>query len=156
MTEFKLKCCEGSGQSCHKDLCPHFRKAEQEVKSAWPYEGTGFGNLYGNPGVLHFLAQVSKDLGIIPTPQKSAVPKKKRMNRPTMTFQEWVVKRRTQRGDNDNLFRHCKVSERVKKLPCGCKPNSDGEIFVRQEFNSKTGMSIGWSCGMNKKHTQIF
>ncbi len=59
-----LSCCEGKEKSgnCLRDLCPHYDKAKYRIIGSWPYVGTGFGNLYGNPGHGHFLTGVREDL----------------------------------------------------------------------------------------------
>ena len=65
MTEIKLECCCGSENydgHCLKDRCPHYRQAQEEVSSSWPYVGTGFGNLHGNPKHSHFLSKVRENL----------------------------------------------------------------------------------------------
>lgn len=65
MVKIVLKCCEGKeawrGQ-CLRSRCPHYDKAEMDVNREWPYEGTGFGNLYGNPGHGHYLSKVQQML----------------------------------------------------------------------------------------------
>ncbi len=61
MTEIKLKCCAGNEKysgHCIKTRCPIYRKAEETVDRAWPYIGTGFGNLYGNPDHACYLSEV--------------------------------------------------------------------------------------------------
>lgn len=61
--KIQLDCCEGKDERiCLKDRCPHYRKARARVQQNWPYVGTGFGNLYGNPKIGHFLAAVREDL----------------------------------------------------------------------------------------------
>lgn len=60
----EVTCCEGNDQrgTCLRHRCPHYQKAWSEVTSRWPYCGTGFGNLYGNPTHEHFLARVRRNL----------------------------------------------------------------------------------------------
>lgn len=73
--KFKLECCQGSpsstGCDCHRDLCPHYKKARQRVQQGWPYVGTGFGNLYGNPNHGHFLTAVREDFAKKSEPRES-------------------------------------------------------------------------------------
>jgi hypothetical protein len=65
MSVIKLECCDGNEKytgRCLKDRCPNYRRAEEEVRRKWPYQGTGFGNLYGNPTHGHVLAEVRRQL----------------------------------------------------------------------------------------------
>ena len=58
-----INCCEGkNGGHCLENLCPHYQKAKERIVRNWPYVGTGFGNMYGNPGHNNFLAGVRNDL----------------------------------------------------------------------------------------------
>ncbi|MBI5044461.1 MAG: hypothetical protein HZC02_00905 [Candidatus Levybacteria bacterium] len=60
MTEIAIRCCEGNERykgECLKDRCPVYSQARREVDRSWPYVGTGFGNLYGNPEESTYLAQ---------------------------------------------------------------------------------------------------
>ena len=59
-----LTCCEGEDRYglCLKERCPLYAQAERTVQRTWPYVGTGFGNLYGNPTHDHFLSAVRKAL----------------------------------------------------------------------------------------------
>lgn len=69
-----LSCCEGKDQSgrCLKDRCPLYAKAQQKVQRAWPYVGTGFGNLYGNPTHTHLLSAVQEDICEQQAPDQSS------------------------------------------------------------------------------------
>ncbi len=61
MSEIKITCCDGIEEYpgiCLRDRCPNYRKAREQVDRSWPYVGTGYGNMYGNPGVGRYLAQV--------------------------------------------------------------------------------------------------
>lgn len=61
--KFEVQCCEGeSREQCLKDLCPHYSRAESEVRKDWPWLSTGFGNAYGNPKMAHFLEKVRRNL----------------------------------------------------------------------------------------------
>jgi hypothetical protein len=56
--KISVECCEGKGESCLEDRCPIYRKAKEEIDRNWPYIGTGFGNLYGNPDKKRYLIKV--------------------------------------------------------------------------------------------------
>jgi hypothetical protein len=61
MTKITIECCEGNERypgHCLKNRCPIYRKAKNEVNQSWPYVGTGYGNLYGNPSHSDYLAEV--------------------------------------------------------------------------------------------------
>lgn len=61
----EVECCEGSPRykdQCLKDKCPIYSEAKADVQSGWPYVGTGFGNLYGNPSEAHYLSKVRENL----------------------------------------------------------------------------------------------
>jgi len=60
----QVTCCEGKDKhgDCLRDRCPHYAKAKERIQRGWPYVGTGFGNLYGNPTHGHFLGGVREDL----------------------------------------------------------------------------------------------
>lgn len=61
MTKIELSCCEGNEEyrnQCLKDRCPIYDLAKREIRSNWPYVGTGYGNLYGNPDHETYLARV--------------------------------------------------------------------------------------------------
>ncbi|KKR12024.1 MAG: hypothetical protein UT39_C0001G0079 [Candidatus Woesebacteria bacterium GW2011_GWA1_39_21] len=65
MSKIEITCCDGVEKYpgiCLKDGCPNYRKAREQVDSSWPYVGTGYGNLYGNPSISHYLAQVRKNI----------------------------------------------------------------------------------------------
>lgn len=65
MPTIKLECCEGNPQyesHCLRDRCSIYRAAKHEVQRTWPYVGTGFGNMYGNPSESHYLAQVRANI----------------------------------------------------------------------------------------------
>lgn len=71
-----LSCCEGEDRygRCLRDRCPLYAKAQQKVQRAWPYVGTGFGNLYGNPTHARFLSAVREDVLEPQTPDQSSEP----------------------------------------------------------------------------------
>jgi hypothetical protein len=60
----EVTCCEGKDEfgQCLRDRCPNYAKAQERVMSDWPYVGTGFGNLYGEPTHQHFLSGVREDI----------------------------------------------------------------------------------------------
>lgn len=63
MSEIKItiNCCDGEpkpGKPCLGELCPRYSRAVREVNRTWPYVGTGYGNLYGNPDKIHYLSKV--------------------------------------------------------------------------------------------------
>lgn len=66
--KIKVECCEGEeygkAWECLRDRCPYYRKARQVVDRKWPYTGTGFGNLYGNPGHGTYLLKVRDELEV--------------------------------------------------------------------------------------------
>jgi hypothetical protein len=64
MKIIEVACCEGDDKSgrCLKDRCPMYRKAKEQIQSNWPYTGTGFGNLHGDPSHQHFLNRVKRDI----------------------------------------------------------------------------------------------
>jgi hypothetical protein len=61
MSEEEQKCCEGNDRDehrCLKSRCPIYEECRRAIDSKWPYVGTGFGNLYGNPSHGTYLARV--------------------------------------------------------------------------------------------------
>lgn len=62
--KIEVNCCEGNDESirCLKDRCPIYAKAQERIQGSWPYVGTGFGNLYGNPSHQSFLNGVREDI----------------------------------------------------------------------------------------------
>lgn len=74
----ETECCEGIeskyGMKCLQDRCPTYKGTKEVVDQGWPYVGTGFGNLYGNPGHDRYLAEVRASLK--GNPQATRVNKK--------------------------------------------------------------------------------
>lgn len=65
MSKVSIDCCDGNDNihnQCLRDICPKYQEARRKVEKDWPYVGTGFGNLYGNPGRVHFLAKVRETI----------------------------------------------------------------------------------------------
>lgn len=63
--KIEVNCCEGSPvyrDQCLKTRCPIYTEAKSDVQGSWPYVGTGFGNLYGNPSEAHYLSKVRENL----------------------------------------------------------------------------------------------
>ena len=61
MAEIKFECCAGNEKysgHCIKTRCPIYQKVKEVVDRAWPYVGTGFGNLYGNPNHEIYISEV--------------------------------------------------------------------------------------------------
>jgi len=57
-------CCQGKDElsrRCRRRECACYLRAISEVRASWPYEGTGFGNLYGEPTHAQFLRQVRRN-----------------------------------------------------------------------------------------------
>ncbi len=67
MTEITIDCCEGLPEKsylCIGSRCPNYQKAEDNIEKSWPYVGTGYGNLHGNPTKSLILDEVRKTLGV--------------------------------------------------------------------------------------------
>lgn len=59
----EVNCCEGyDNGNCLRGRCPIYEKVKAKVEAKWPYEGTGFGNLYGSPGHGLFLEEVREEV----------------------------------------------------------------------------------------------
>jgi hypothetical protein len=61
MTKITVECCGGNERYpgyCLKDRCPIYRKVKNKIDQSWPYVGTGYGNLYGNPSHSEYLTEV--------------------------------------------------------------------------------------------------
>ena len=57
----ETECCEGIeryNRKCLKDRCPEYQTARDEIGKNWPYTGTGFGNLHGEPTHEMYLYRV--------------------------------------------------------------------------------------------------
>lgn len=73
----EIECCEGLEKyqgECLQRNCPIYKQAEEQVDHNWPYVGTGFGNLYGNPTANHYKRKVVENL--IGNPKATRVNKK--------------------------------------------------------------------------------
>ena len=65
MAKITLECCDGTEiypNRCLRGLCPVYQSAQNKVDSTWPYIGTGYGNLYGNPSHITYLDRVRNNL----------------------------------------------------------------------------------------------
>jgi hypothetical protein len=61
--KIQVTCCEGKDDgNCMRGRCPHYARAKERVQRGWPYIGTGFGNLYGNPSHQNFLREVRENV----------------------------------------------------------------------------------------------
>ena len=60
-----IECCDGEEtrpNKCLRERCPRYMSAKNEVERAWPFVGTGFGNLYGNPTHERILGTVRENM----------------------------------------------------------------------------------------------
>lgn len=141
MSDIVVRCCDGQEKyenQCLRNNCPNYRAAEKEVQTNWPYVGTGFGNLYGNPTHGHFLARVRKIFGKEDEFRLSSFLHSQNKGRSGQTIT---------------------LPYDILKLPCGCKryaiegarPGSTGKLPVNCEFRLKqVGKSTQWrhtECG---------